>query len=215
MEKFEASVFWTIFQSLSERQKEQFTSFWATVFEDYIDWLLSNSVDRSLNSFYPSPLYADSSNEEVCDGILIAGTTAIFIECKGGFVRGDAKYGGDPVKLKAEIEKKYVKPKGVFQLARSVATVLNRSNPRPIQGVDLSRITTIMPLLITRDDIGDGFFVNTYLDFRFQDAKRELDLCKVVAPVYCTKLISMSVDVIEKLSPYLTDLAFQRSWRNV
>jgi hypothetical protein len=86
-----------------------------------------------------------------------------------------------------------------------VTTALNRSSPRPIEKVDLSGITTIMPLLITRDDIGDGFFVNTYLDIRFQDAKKELDLSKVIAPVYCTKLISMSVDIIEKLSPYLTD----------
>lgn len=205
VEKFEASVFWTIFQSLPEKQKEPFTSFWATVFEDYIDWLLSNSVDQSMNRFYPSPHYTDGSNEEVCDGILLAGTTAVFIECKGGFIRGDAKYGGDPLKLKTELEKKYVKPKGVFQIARSVAGALNRSARRPIEGVDLSGITTIMPLLITRDDIGDGFFVNTFLDFRFQDAKRELDLSRVIGPVYCTKLISMSVDVIEKLSPYLID----------
>jgi hypothetical protein len=112
MEKFEASVFWTIFQSLPEKQKEPFTSFWATVFEDYIDWLLTNSIDQSLNHFYPSPRYADGSNEEVCDGILVAGTTAVFIECKGGFIRGDAKYGGDPVKLKAELEKSMSHPKG-------------------------------------------------------------------------------------------------------
>ena len=56
-----------------------------------------------------------------------------------------------------------------------------------------------------RDDIGDGFFVNRYLDARFQGAKRELDLSKAVAPVYCTQLVCMSVDVIEKLTPYLID----------
>lgn len=205
VEKFEASVFWTIFQSLPEEQKVPFTSFWGTVFEDYIDWLLTNSVDQTLNRFYPSPHYADGNREEVCDGILVAGPTAIFIECKGGFIRGDAKYGGDPAKLKAEIEKKYVTPQGVFQIARSVAAALNRSNPRRIEGIDLSGIATIMPLLITRDDIGDGFFVNTYLAFRFQDAKRQLDLSKVIEPVHCTKLICMSVDIVEKLSSYLPD----------
>ena len=160
MEKFEASVFWTIFRSLPEERKVPFTSFWATVFEDYIDWLLTNSVDQSMNRFYPSPRYADGGHEEVCDGIVISGTTAVFIECKGGFIRGDAKYGGDPAKLRAEIERKYVTPKGVFQIARSIVTAMNRTNPRPIEGVDLSRVATVMPILITRDDIGDGFFAS-------------------------------------------------------
>lgn len=208
MEKFEASVFWTIFQSLPEEQKEPFTSFWATVFEDYIDWLLTNSVNQSLNCFYPSPRYADGRREEVCDGIIVSGTTAVFIECKGGFIRGDAKYGGDPAKLRAEIEKKYVTPKGVFQIAKAIVTANNRANPRPIEGVDLSRVTTIMPVLITRDDIGDGFFVNTYLNARFQDAKRELNISKAIGPVYCSQLICMSVDVVEKLTPYLIDTRF-------
>jgi hypothetical protein len=208
MEKFEASVFWTIFLSLPEEQKEPFTSFWATVFEDYIDWLLTNSVDQSQNRFYPSPRYADGRREEVCDGIVVSGTTALFIECKGGFIRGDAKYGGDPAKLRAEIEKKYVTPKGVFQVARSIVTAANRTNPRAIEGIDLSRVTTIMPVLITRDDIGDGFFVNTYLNARFQDAKRELNISKAIGPVYCAQLICMSVDVIEKLTPYLIDTGF-------
>ena len=208
MEKFEASVFWTIFRSLRQEQKEPFTSFWATVFEDYIDWLLTNSVDQSLNRFYPSPHYADGGREEVCDGIVVSGTTAIFIECKGGFIRGDAKYGGDPAKLKAEIEKKYVTPKGVFQIARSIVTAMNRANPRPIAGVDLSRVATIMPVLITRDDIGDGFFVNTYLNARFQDAKRDLNISKAIGSIYCAQLVCMSVDVVEKLTPYLVDTRF-------
>jgi hypothetical protein len=77
-----------------------------------------------------------------------------------------------------------------------------------IEGVDLSRVTTIMPVLITRDDIGDGFFVNTYLNARFQDAKRELNISKAIGPVYCAQLICMSVDVVEKLTPYLIDTRF-------
>ena len=208
LEKFEASVFWTIFRSLPEQQKEPFTSFWASVFEDYIDWLLTNSVDQSLNRCCPSPRYADGGREEICDGIVVSGTTAVFIECKGGFIRGDAKYGGDPAKLRAEIEKKYVTPKGVFQIVKAIRTATNRANPRPIDGVDLSRVTTIMPVLITRDDIGDGFFVNTYLNARFQDAKKDLNISKAIGPVYCTQLICMSVDVIEKLAPYLIDTGF-------
>jgi hypothetical protein len=206
IEKFEATIFFTVLQSLPDKKtKDVFTSFWATLFEDYIDWLFANSVDHRLNKFYPSPRYVGNNREEVFDGIIISGQTAIFIECKGGFMRKDAKYGGDPVALRKEIEKKYVTPKGVYQLAHSIVTALNKSKRPMIEAVDLSEVRTVMPLLITRDDIGDGFFVNSYLNSRFDDAKRETNLSAVVAPTYCTKLIGISVDVIEKISPFLSD----------
>jgi hypothetical protein len=35
--------------------------------------------------------------------------------------------------------------------------------------------------------------------------KRETNLLDEVSPIYCTKLISISVDVIEKISPFLSD----------
>jgi hypothetical protein len=186
------------------KEQKQFASFWASLFEDYIDWVLTNSVDQPLNRFFPSPRYA-GNHDEVCDGIIISGITAIFIECKGGFIRADAKYGGDPETLKTEVEKKYVTPQGVFQVVKSITTALNRSGRPLIEGMDLSGITTVIPLLVTRDDIGDGFFVNTYLDLRFRDAKRELGLAAEISPVYCTQLLCISVDVIEKISPYLSD----------
>lgn len=206
IEKFETAVFFTVLRSLpNNKKKESFISFWAAVFEDYIDWLIANSVDHRLNKFYPSPRYLENNRQEVCDGILISGQTAVFIECKGGFMRKEAKYGGNPVALREEIEKKYVAPKGVYQLAHSIVTALNKSNRPMIEGIDLSEVRTVMPLLITRDDIGDGFFVNSYLNSRFDDAKRETNLSGEVSPIYCTKLISISVDVIEKISPFLSD----------
>jgi hypothetical protein len=204
MEKFESSVFWTIYKSLPDRERQNFSSFWGKIFEDYISWIFSNSVDQNLNRFYAAPRYEDD-NEEVCDFLIICGTTALFIECKGGVMLGSAKYGGDPSALRAELEKKYVNPQGVYQLARSISKALRQSNRPLIQGVDLSNIRTVMPVLLTRDDIGDGFFVNSYLDGQFTKATRELNLSSEISPVFCTKLFSMSVDTIEKLSPYLCD----------
>ncbi|WP_058188607.1 hypothetical protein [Terracidiphilus gabretensis] len=204
MEKFESSVFWTIYKSLPNRERQNFSSFWGKIFEDYISWLFSNSVDQKLNRFYASPRYVEN-NEEVCDFIIICGTTALFIECKGGVMLGSAKYGGDPSALRAELGKKYIKPQGVYQVARSITKALRQSQRPLIQGVDLSDIRTVMPVLLTRDDIGDGFFINSYLDGQFTKAKRELNLFSEISPVYCSRLFSMSVDTIEKLSPYLCD----------
>jgi hypothetical protein len=208
MEKFETAVFWSIHNKLPDERKHNFASFWAKLFEDYIAWILQNSVDQNLNKYYSRPRYLMGNHEEVCDGIIICGTTAIFIECKGGLIRGDAKYADDPAKLASEIEKKYVKPKGVFQLARAIGSALDKDSRPEIGGVDLDGIRTVSPLLITRDDLGDGFFVNTYLNRRFADAKRETGLSSQISPVYCGPLHCISVDVIEKLSPYLCDTPF-------
>jgi hypothetical protein len=93
----------------------------------------------------------------------------------------------------------------VFQIARSIAKVLRQSNRPLIRDVDLSGIRTVIPLLITRDDVGDGFFVNSYLNSRFDEIRQTSNLDREIAPVHCTKLISVSVDIVEKLSPYLVD----------
>jgi hypothetical protein len=205
IEKSESAVFWSIYTRLPENKKIEFSAFWAKLFEDYIGWLLSQSVDNRINRFYATPRYKYGNHDEVCDGIVICGATAIFIECKGGMVRGDAKYGGDPQILKEELEKKYVKPPGVYQLAKAITIALNRPDTPTIEGLDLSGIKVVMPLLIIRDDIGDAFFVNSYLNQRFSEAKRELGLSTDISPTYCSSLFCVSVDVIEKLTPYLID----------
>jgi hypothetical protein len=103
------------------------------------------------------------------------------------------------------LEKKYVDPSGVFQIARAISVALHQSQLPAIDGVDLSGVRTIIPLLITRDEVADGFFVNAYLNHRFIEARKRLGLDAAISPVHCTPLLSIAVDTIEKLTPYLSD----------
>jgi hypothetical protein len=43
------------------------------------------------------------------------------------------------------------------------------------------------------------------LDRRFTEARKGLGLDAAISPVHCTPLLSIAVDTIEKLTPYLSD----------
>ena len=206
LEKFESGVYWNIFESLSEEAKKSFPSFWGKVFEDYALWLLAESCDGKRNRLYRNPKYADDLQQEVCDAIIVCDRTAIFIEIKGNTITSEGKYGADVDLLKNELEKKYVgterSRKGVRQLVAAIETTCRRRDPRLIENIDLTFVSAVMPLLVTRDDMGGYFGVNAYLNARFRELFGRSKFQKSVTPCFC-----LCSDTLEKLTPYLCDTA--------
>jgi len=202
MEKFETAVYWSIFQSLTDDQKKSFPSFWGNVFEDYVLWLLGESCDGKKNRLHKNPKYAKARDQEVCDAIVVCGRTAVLIEIKGNTVTSEGKYASDAEQLRAEIEKKYVgiaKPKGVRQLVIAAQNICG-DGPAEIEGVDLTYITRVIPVLITRDDIGGYFGLNTYLNSRFREILGPAEHRISISDCLC-----ICSDTLEKLTPYLCD----------
>ena len=203
-EKFESGPFWRVNASLSPQSREKLHNFWGTVFEAYLNWLMSSSVDGKVNKFYPNPRYAGKPDEQVCDAIVVSGRTAVLIEAKGSTFTVAAKYGGDPGVLDAELTEKLVgtakKRKGVHQLADAVRRLCSRNATEKIEGLDLYDVTTAFPLIITRDDLGSAFHMNAYLNFHFQQLTKDSRFGRSVTPLFC-----MSADDLEKLSPFLND----------
>ena len=72
---------------------------------------------------------------------------------------------------------------------------------RRIDGIDLRSVSTVMPLVITRDEFGGYMAVNTYLNNRFKEMLGKARYQKSV-----TSLICICADTLEKLSPYLNDI---------
>src|SRR5437899_13071431 len=74
--------------------------------------------------------------------------------------------------LGKEIEKKLVgtddEPKGIRQL-KNALSVFRKNAPEKVKDVDLRRITKIMPVIVTRDDIGSYLGMNKYLNIRFRE----------------------------------------------
>jgi hypothetical protein len=203
-EKFESGPFWRVHNQLRNGERENFHSFWGSVFEAYVNWMMSCSVDGKTNRFYPDPRYAGKPTEQVCDGIVICGRCAILLEYKSSTFTVAGKYGGNPRQLDAELQSKLVgtakSRKGVFQLADAVEKLSRPENPEQIEGVDMYEIATVFPLLIIRDDMGSAFYMNAYLNWHFQQMIKGKRFLRSVTPLFC-----MSSDDIEKLSPFLRD----------
>lgn len=203
-EKFESGPFWKVHGHLQSNERANFHSFWGSVFEAYVNWLMNSSVDSKTNRFFSNPKYADRPAEQVCDGIVLCGRSAVLLEYKSSTFTVVGKYGGDARKLDTELRTKLVgtqeSRKGVYQLADAVEKLCRRDNPDQIEGIDLYEVTTLFPLIVTRDDLGSAFYMNAYLNWHFQELVKNQKFLRSVTPLFC-----MSADDMEKLSPFLSD----------
>jgi hypothetical protein len=200
-DKIESGIFWTVHNAISKSPtKEHLHQFWADVFEIYLNKLLSDSVDGSKNNFFPSPIYV-SDGTQVCDGLMICGTSAILFEYKGVTFRAESKYGGTPQALSQTIDDKLVSPKGVKQLANAIDRLFMRESTDKISGVNVATIRTIFPVLVTRDSIGRTLVLNLYLQRKFQVmVNKRKCRPRVVTPLFC-----MDAEAIETVSAYLKE----------
>jgi hypothetical protein len=187
----------------SNAEKERLHRLWGAIFEEYVNWILRESVDNKLNILHESPIFEDNG-EQVCDAIVICGSEAAFLEYKGATFTARAKYSGDIELLTGEIDKKLAHEddkKGVYQLSRSITDIFRRSSPRRIKGIDISKIAFIYPVLVTRDSLGGSIFLSWYLNTHY---KRKINR-KLIRPFISTPLFCMSVQGIEELSGYLKE----------
>lgn len=202
-EKAESGIFWRIHNSLPKKERLEFHQIWGAAFEKYINWLLAESVDGTINRLYPNPKFA-GGQEEICDAIIVTGNCAVLIEAKGATFTAEGKYGSDVSKLKAEIDEKLVataeQRKGVVQLAVNIEQLFDRKCPRAVDSIDLSRIEKVFPVLVTRDDIGGSLVMNMYLAERFRNSFRRKNVSTTV-----TALFSLSAQDLELICGYLRE----------
>lgn len=209
-DKLDNGVFWRVHNALpSDAEKQKLHRFWGATFEKYVNWVLSESIDNSLNTFYVSPCFEDTG-DQVCDAIIVCGYEAAFLEYKGSTFTAKAKYSGHVDFLAREIDEKLVgsdgNKKGVFQLADAIGQVFRRSSPRKIRGLDLSKTVVVYPVLITRDSVGGSLLLSWYLNSHFQRKVNK----RSIRPHIATPLFCLSVQGVEELSAYLRDAAITR-----
>jgi hypothetical protein len=203
--KSESALFWRAQNSLPPDQRESFHAFWGATFEHNMHRLLKQSVDGQINRYYESPRYANR-DEEVCDGIMVRkGYAAVFLEFKGSMFRADAKWGGNANVLERELWTKLVGEdggdlKGVTQLANAISNVFGHQ--QSLIGLDLGSVTTVYPTLITYGEIGDAWFLTSYLNEIFRKALNKKKMRARITPLFC-----MSEDHLEAFAHALNGVA--------
>lgn len=208
-EKFETGPFWTVHNSLPDKPaKDSLHAFWGRVFEKYACDVLRSSAVQPVNVIHESPVFADKQKGQVCDAIIVCGRSAAFLELKGSTFSSLAKYGSDYKLLKAELDNKLVQgtdgsAKAVQQLNRGIELIFNAEHPEPIDGIDISKIDRIYPVVVTRDDVGSTFGVNAFLQVRFDAKIQRKHKQKIITSLFC-----MNAEDLERLTAYLKDTAF-------
>ncbi len=198
--KLESAVIWRILRTLPKNKKDPWLSYWGLVFEEYVSWMFEVYASPVLHKMHPSPTYV-SSSDQICDQISISGDTAVLIEAKLGTCTAEDRHSGDYEKIREYLEDKLVKSKGVYQLLRSIKRVAAKGNDVPVY---LKSIKKIIPVIITRDDVGGCWGVNAYLNKRFKDQIST----KSHKGIVVTPLVSMNISCLERMMWVLQEKSF-------
>lgn len=200
--KLESATIWRVLRDLKpEKRKAEYLSFWGYVFEDYVAWLFERYASRSLNASFVSPRLVSHSQIEICDLVVICGRTAILIETKLATCPSVTKYSGNLEAMKEYLESKLVNDKGVGQLVNAIRSITgNAQSELPLC---LRGIRKIIPLVVTKDDIGSSWKVNEYLNARFQEMRGRHKRYTV------TPLLSMNVATLETLMGKLNSVSME------
>ena len=208
--KLESGILWRVAMSMNEKRRLTYFGYWGEVFERYVHWLFGTYIDKKHNAYYPSPVYiGGKDNKPICDGIMMCGSTAVLMEIKLGTVAVKTKYSGEHALFTKFIEDKLVegtdRPIGVSQLYRAIEQIT--TGPAEAFPLWLRCVKKIIPLIITKDDIGSSWMINAYLNARFQQKlvtinKKARKKCKI------TPLVCMNVATLERCVHILNKAPF-------
>lgn len=137
----------------------------------------------------------------ICDTVVINRSTAILIESKLATCRSSIRYSGKFELMKEFLEERLVRDVGVSQLRNAIDLLTGSSASVPTW---VTRITKFIPVIVTRDDIGSCWFVNAYLNDRFEENLQR----KKYRPYTITKLVTMNVGSLERCMKELKRRSF-------
>ncbi len=219
IEKFESGPYWVV-NDISTEKGNRLRRFWGAVFEAYMNSLVKGSLGGTDAIFLPDPRRADDTARQICDGLILQGSSLVLLEYKANMFTAETKYSGDFSALAAEIESKLVrgtsergksKKKGVEQLADAVLQLFGERKRATIPGLDLSGVKRVYPLLVTLDVIGASLLLSRLLMHYFSHFMGDTQISDVhVMPLMCTDV--QSFEEIAACFPSMGLASFLDHW---
>jgi hypothetical protein len=198
-EKFEAGPYWRV-NSLSTEIGNKLRRFWGAVFESYVNEQIEDACKTAGAAFAADPRHPDNEAIQVCDAVLLEGTSLVVMEYKSSMFSAGAKYSGDHLLLQREIVTKLVgdaaegKKKGVEQLAHAIRQFLTIGSSKAIFGLDLSGVKKVYPLLVTLDDFGGTLLLSTFLNTYFDGLLDRSSFDNIqICPLFGTDIESLEL----------------------
>jgi hypothetical protein len=204
-EKLEIGLFWTIVNNLQGEARQNAFEVWGKLFETYVNRLFESAVDPAKERYVACPQFTEKKHQhEAFDGILLSGSVCAVIECKGGFLPNNAKYGEDLTQFVSSLEKKFAtEPRaGLEQLVRKIAQVFApfKKDQRELEGIDLSAVRVVIPILIVQDNFVASLFSVPWLAKSFRSLMRKQVLNRRIV---LTSLLVLHSEDVENLQTYV------------
>ena len=132
------------------------------------------------------------------------------LECKAPILRADTKFSGDFDELYAELKDKIIegespekKAKGIKQLCNAIQSLfhVDEIQRQSVEGIDISKIKKIYPVLVLSDRIFSVPCMNWFLDLEFQ---RLLEDIHRMENLDIMPLTVLTIEDLESLEPFLS-----------
>ncbi len=216
LEKLETGVFWIIRDKLEKAKTgkgEEIIGLRGQVFEDYaasiIRRVINAQTPSNMEGYIIGPKYDRNRGE--CTDIAVCGDDAlILLECKAPLLSAKTKFSGDFRKFYNELKDKIIegkdtkRRKGIKQLWNAIQTLghTNKKKRGKVEGIDISKVKKIYPVLILSDRVFSFPLMNRFLDSEFQRFVKHSNLKKHLEIMPLTVL---TIADLESLEPYLSD----------
>ena len=213
-DKLESGVFWIIGKQLNKEKKNKGRTIFelrGRGFENYVASIIQRGINAQCFSeketYVTSPKYDRREEHECTDIAVFSGETLVLFECKAPLLSAKSKFCGDFSEFHRVVKSRIIAPDGRNQLWNAIQALghTNKKKRRKIQGICMSSVKKIFPVLVVSDPIFSFPFINWYLNSEFQPFLRNNDLKKHLQIMPLTVL---TIDDLERLESYLRDTPF-------
>jgi hypothetical protein len=199
IDKAGRGVYWTLFETLANKDRHLLFGFWGKVFERYVNDQIKENYAAG-GRLILNPTFTDGN--EACDACLMEGTHLTLFEHKSSVLRIE-KYGSDPSNLQNDLDMKFVEgepdsPKGVAQFGRTIERFLAGD---AISGITSRQITKIYPVMICHEVSMAAPLMTKYLNGRFRKAGLARKYKKTITPLFV-----IAVHHFEEFLPHMQNL---------